>query len=137
MLGQDPRLEDVTQDPAETVEEYDANVREGLEEYSERRWLKLAGISRAEAWRWKQMAAIPDELFERLLASDIKVSTKSLAAVGHALNGGAQSPEIERCPHCGEVLRVRSRWTEETRKIVNQWLSEQNPEAGDRPTESR
>ena len=124
--GSHPHVDRPNWRPAETADEYLANVNEGLEEWSERRFAKLFGWSRGQIWRAKQMAAIPEELFERLLASDIDVSTKSLAAVGQALKGGCQSPGVERCPHCSWVLRVRGRWTEATQKIVNEWLREQS-----------
>ncbi len=110
--------------PAETADEYVRNCQEGLETYSERRMAKLLGISRARLWRWKLMAEIPEELFERLLAEMNHVpSTKELANVGRALYGHGPAHDVERCPHCGEVLRVRGRWRPDTAKIVNEWLS--------------
>ncbi len=111
--------------PADTADEYVRNCQEGLEAYSDRRMAKLLGISRARLWRWKLMAEIPEELFERLLAETNHVpSTKELANVAQALNGHGPSHDAERCPHCGEVLRVRGRWRSSTARIVNQWLSE-------------
>ncbi len=110
--------------PAETADGYMRNCREGLETYSERHLAKLLGISRARLWRWKLMAEIPEELFERLLTETNHVpSTKELANVAQALNGHGPSHDVERCPHCGEVLRVRGRWRSSTARIVNQWLS--------------
>ena len=129
--GSHPHADRPNWQPAETAEEYLSNVREGLEEMSERRLAKLLGWSRGQIWRAKQMAAIPDDLFNLLMASGCR-STKALAAVGQAMKGGSQSPDVERCPHCGEVVRVRGRWTESTRKIVNDWLREQSPEVGSR-----
>ena len=38
--------------------------------------------------------------------------------------GKGASADIETCPHCGEVLRVRGRWHAETAKVVNKWLAE-------------
>ena len=112
--------------PAETAEEYLRNCDEGLEAYSERRMAKLLGVSRTALWRWKMIAEIPEELFERLLAKpDHALSTKELANIGRALNGRGPSHDAECCPHCGEVLRVRGRWRSSTAKIVNEWLKEQ------------
>ncbi len=124
--GSHPHSDRPNWQPAETVDEYVRNCQEGLETYSERRMAKLFGISRARLWRWKLMAEIPEELFEQLLAETNHVpSTKELANVARALNGHGPSHDAERCPHCGEVLRVRGRWRPGTAKIVNDWLKEQ------------
>jgi NMD protein affecting ribosome stability and mRNA decay len=45
-----------------------------------------------------------------------------------ALSGHGKASEIERCPHCEEVLRIRGRWSSTTAKIVNDWLKEQAKE---------
>ncbi len=112
--------------PAETANDYLRNCDDGLETYSERRMAKLLGVSRTALWRWKMMAEIPEELFERLLTEANHVpSTKELANIGRALNGHGPSHDAEHCPHCGEVLRVRGRWRPGTAKIVNDWLKEQ------------
>jgi hypothetical protein len=50
--------------PAETFGDYVRNCREGLEPWSERRAAKLLGISRAELWRWKLTAELPEDLFD-------------------------------------------------------------------------
>ena len=126
--GSHPHSDRPNWQPAETANDYLRNCDEGLEAYSDRRMAKLLGVSRASFWRWKLMAEIPEELFERLLArSDHKFSTKELANVARALNGHGPSHDAERCPHCGEVLRVRGRWRSSTAKIVNEWLEERAP----------
>ena len=123
--GSHPHSDRPNWQPAEIAEEYLRNCREGLEVYSDRHMAKLLGISRAHLWRWKLMADIPEELFERLLAESNHVpSTSELANVARALNGRGPSHDAEHCPHCGKVLRVRSRWRPGTAKIVNEWLSE-------------
>jgi hypothetical protein len=100
---------------AETAEDYLHNCDEDLEVYSDRRMAKLFGISRAKLWRWRLMAEIPDELFDRLLAEgDHKTSTKELAAVGLALSGRGPASDVERCPHCGKVVRLRRLWRART-----------------------
>jgi hypothetical protein len=58
--------------PAETLEDYLRNCEEGLETRSERRVAKLMGVSRAELWRWKMMAELPEDLFEALLGTSAK-----------------------------------------------------------------
>ena len=124
--GSHPHSDRPNWQPADSAEEYMRNCREGLEEYSERRMAKLLGMSRMHLWRAKLMAQIPDELFERLLAkADHVPSTKELANVARAISGQGPSHDVESCPHCGEVLRVRGRWRQSTAAIVNEWLSEQ------------
>lgn len=85
--GSHPHSDRPNWQPAETVDEYLANVREGLEPYSQRRLAKLLGVPRIELYRWTQMAAIPDELFERLMEDAANLSTKRLAQIGQALKG--------------------------------------------------
>ncbi len=122
--GSHPHSDRPNWQPAETADEYVRNCQDGLEAYSERRMAKLLGVSRAALWRWKLMAEIPEELFQRLLAgADHVPSTKELANVARALSGRGPSHDAERCPHCGEVLRVRGRWRPGTAKVVNEWLS--------------
>ena len=129
--GSHPHADQANWRPAETADDYLRNCDEGLEAYSERRMAKLLGISRARLWRWKLMAEIPEELFERLLAgADHVPSTKELANIGRALYGHGPAHDVERCPHCGEVLRVRGRWRHDTAIIVNEWLSEQATRRG-------
>ncbi len=122
--GSHPHSDRPNWQPAETADDYLRNCKDGLEVYSDRRMAKLMGISRANLWRWKLMAEIPEELFERLMArTDHTLSTKEIANVARALNGNGPSHDAECCPHCGEVLRVRGRWQPDTEKIVNEWLS--------------
>ena len=112
--------------PASTIEDYLRNCREGLEAYSERRAAKLFGVPRTTLWRWRMMAEIPEELFDRLISqSDHKLSTKELASVGRALAGNQPSTTIERCPHCAGMIRARKNWQTTTETIVNEWLTEQ------------
>ncbi len=122
--GSHPHSDRPNWQPAATASDYLRNCQEGIEAYADRRMAKLLGISRARLWRWKLMAEVPEELFERLLAETSHVPcTKELANVARALNGPGPTHDAERCPHCGEVLRVRGRWRPGTAKIVNEWLS--------------
>lgn len=113
--------------PATTLVEYLANCREGLEPYSDRRAAKLLGWSRANVQRARDMAGIPDDLFDQLIAKrEYRVpSTTELALIGQALQGRGKMQEIERCPHCDFVLRVRSRIRKRSVEIVLDWLQEQ------------
>ena len=109
--------------PAETLDTYVANCREGLETYSDRHAARLLGASRAAVWRWKRMAELPDDLFEKLLTTSKRVpSTKALANVALALRGNDRA-DAECCPHCGGVVRVRNRVGAEFSQIVNEWLA--------------
>lgn len=119
-----PHADQVNWRPATTIDDYVRNCREGLERYTDARAAKLLGVPAVTAWRWKAMSEIPGDLFERLLASrDVKASRKSLSQVAQALRGGVVREDVERCPHCGEALRVRARIPQPYRKIVDQWLS--------------
>jgi hypothetical protein len=100
---------------------------------SERQIAKLLGLTRTEIWRWKLMAAIPKPLLDRLMKAgsgrgrsfSLGTSTKALAAIGRALKDGElRRGEVERCPHCGEVIRVRPDISKATAKIVADYLAE-------------
>jgi hypothetical protein len=117
--------------PAHTIDEYLANCREGAEDYSDRRAAKLLGISRAELWRWNLMATLPEDLVERLLSLRPQPTTKSLALIAQALAGGKTTPDVECCPHCGSILRLRTRVSAAAAKVVADWLAEQQD--GDAP----
>jgi hypothetical protein len=123
--GSHPHADRPNWRPAETIDEYLSNCREGLEEYSDRRTAKLFGISRAELWRWKLMAKIPEDLLERLLTVRPMPSTKSLALIAQTLLDGKLDPDVECCPHCGGVLRFRRRVSAEAARVVARWLAEQ------------
>jgi hypothetical protein len=106
--------------PAETADDYLRNCREGLEEFSERRMARLLGLPRMKLWQIQMMAEIPDALFERLLCR--KPSTKALAQIGAFLAGKPPKEDVERCPCCGHVLRVRWLRTD-LAKITSEWLA--------------
>src|SRR5262249_32641963 len=125
--GSHPHADRPNWRPAESYDEYLANCRDGLESYSERRVAKLFGMSRAALWRAELMAELPNELFEHILAEakrqSVKLSEKALAQVALALRRGNNVAEVERCPHCGGVLRIRAHVSAKLADIVNQWLS--------------
>jgi hypothetical protein len=119
--GSHPHADQPNWRPADTFADYVRNCQEGLEPYSDRRAAKLLGISRAELWRWKLMAELPEALFESLLKEGRKSSSKALASVASALKGNGREADAELCPHCGGVLRMRLRVSSEYRKIVDGW----------------
>ncbi len=83
--------------------------RSGAEKYSIAGAARAMGVSRAYVYRMMSLSAVSEEVFEEVL--DGLPSARSLTAVADAIKrraGNAREYE-ERCPHCGEVLRVRHR----------------------------
>lgn len=117
--------------PAEIFSEYIASCNAGLERYSDRRAAKLFGVSRARWQRIQLAATLPDELFERLLEQLPHMpSMREFASVALALQGRGPAHDVERCPHCGGTLRIRSRWRPSTARIVKSgWTSRQRTRA--------
>ena len=128
--GEHPHSDRPNWRPAESVEEYFRNVEEGLEKASVERLTKLLGIGRMMSWRARQIAEIPDGLFDRLLNGGV-LGIKQLAQIGLALRrgDGNQPAEIEYCPHCGEIVRVRWLVGTKARKIIRQWVDDGMPDA--------
>jgi hypothetical protein len=65
------------------------------------------GASRVEFWRWRLVAELPEDLFDRLVKLRPIPSTKALAQLVLVLKGHSKTADVERCPHCGEVVRIR------------------------------
>ena len=114
--GSHPHSDQANWRPAVSVGDYLRNCDDGLEAYSERRVATLLGWSRAKLYRVKQAGRIPELLFERLIAQDAIPSWKQLSEIGRALYGEGE-PDVERCPHCGDVIRERARWSKRSEKI--------------------
>ncbi len=136
--GSHPHADQPNWRPAATLDDYLHNCREGLEQYSDRRVAKLLGVSRIELWRWQLMARLPKDLFERLLAlgrenPKARLGTKGFAQVALALLGHAKPFDVETCPHCGGVLRIRRWINAEVWQVVENWLQE--PDAASRNAE--
>jgi hypothetical protein len=129
--GSHPHADRPNWQRAISPDEYLANCREGLEEWSERRFAELLGWSRVHLWRAQMMARIPPELFDRLLASmkasSQSLSNKPLAAIGAALKGGSLDAQAECCPHCGGLLRLRQRIPAHLAKVVADWIADGRP----------
>src|SRR6266436_4994905 len=92
--------------PAETIDDYVRDCKEGLETYSDRHAATILGWSRMQVYRAKLMSEIPADLFEALLAQDEPPAPRQLGSIALALRGH-DAAESERCPHCGALLRVR------------------------------
>lgn len=121
--GSHPHADRPNWRPAETFDEYVANVREGLEPPSDRRLAALMGVSRIKLHRMRLMAEIPEGLFDRLLDVGVKTA-KAFAAIAQAMRGGEVLSDTDTCPHCGGVLRVRQRVSDKAIAVVNDWLAE-------------
>lgn len=106
--------------PADNMDDYLRNCREGLEVYSERHLAKLLGMTRAMVWRAKLMASIPSELTEALIEQEPCASIRELAIIGGWFRGRSVGHETECCPNCGHVLRLRG-VSKRTMETVNQW----------------
>lgn len=105
--GSHPHADRRNWQPATTYEEYARNVREGLEPLSERRLAKLGGFSRMSLYRVKLAAELPKAVIEALDAVGVH-STRALAQIALALKRDTPlAKDVERCPHCGAVLRRR------------------------------
>lgn len=113
--------------PATTFDAYLSNCREGVEQWSERRAAKLLGWSRIEIWRARRMAEIPADLFERLVALRPPVGTRTLAAVGILFAEGRPPLEVDRCPHCGGVVRKRLPWGDDVQTVIEEWALSTEP----------
>jgi hypothetical protein len=122
--GSNPHADRPNWKPAETIDEYVKNCREGLEVYSDKHAAKLLGWTRVDVWRAKMMSHIPEELFERLFDHS-KTKLTIMAQIGQAFLTGKIYSDAECCPQCGGVLRVRKRVGDEHAKIVNDWIAEQ------------
>src|SRR5262245_39220514 len=87
--GSNPHADRPNWQPADSITDYLWNCREGLENFSERRVCQLLGWSRAKLWRVRQIAKIPEGLFEHLFdefrEGRFRLSEKKLAAIGQAL----------------------------------------------------
>lgn len=121
--GSHPHADQPNWRPADNFEDFLRNCREGLEQASDRRAAKLLGVSRAELWRWKLMAELPEGLFDALLRASNKPTTTQLGKVALALRDGRKCGDAEYCPHCGGLLRVRLRVPPVLQKVVDEWLS--------------
>jgi hypothetical protein len=87
---------------------------------------KLMGLPRIRLYRAMLMAELPEELFELLLATGM--SSKGLAQVALALRRDAPfSADVERCPHCGGVLRLQAHVPHKALKVISAWLAARSP----------
>jgi hypothetical protein len=93
-------------------------IRDGV---SERKMAKLLGIPRSQLWKGKAMAAIPEDLFNRLMAA--RVGGRALVYIGRFFTDPDNPPNVETecCPNCGQLLRTRNKAILRAFDIVQQW----------------
>jgi hypothetical protein len=95
-----------------TAGDYLQMCLDGEAVFSESEYARLAGVSRAEIWRWKFLARVPEEMFEQALkamaADNRPWSTTRLVDELKRRTGMARL-YVETCPHCGGVVRQRRR----------------------------
>jgi hypothetical protein len=126
--GSHPHADRANWQPADTLEGYLTNIREGLEDFSDRRACALLGWSRAKLWRVRQAGRLPEPLFERLLHLEPMPSWREMANIARSLlDGEAHFEASERCPSCGHALRVRRRFSKEAAEAVSAWIEEVEP----------
>jgi hypothetical protein len=95
---------------------------------SEREVAKLLNVPRTLFWHAKKLNAIPQGLFERLLAA--RVGAKALTYIGRLCEHGVEElppVEVERCPACGHLLRVRSAGLKRALDVYNKWITDGQP----------
>ncbi len=101
-------------------------LRSGLA--TDRELAKLAGVSRKQIWHSKLWAAIPDGLFERLVAA--RVGKRAAAVIGRIYAGRSIAKrEEECCPNGGHVLRVRNKSVLRALDIMDAWIADGRPPA--------
>lgn len=66
-----------------------------------RKLAEAAGLSRAWTWRALQVAAIPEDEFNRLVESDNPPTVSELVRLGY---GKPALRKPSHCPHCGYEL---------------------------------
>jgi hypothetical protein len=93
---------------------------------SEREIARLTGLSRKQIWQFKLWAAIPAGLWDRLVAA--QVGKRGAAVIGRIYRGRpVKRPEIECCPNCGQVLRVRNKSVLRAFDIMDAWIADGKP----------
>lgn len=70
-----------------------------------RDYARVLGVDRKELTRWKLIASIPEEEFERLVEADEPATVSSLVLVARR-RAGKHTERVRRCPHCQMPLRI-------------------------------
>ena len=127
--GEHPHQDQANWHSGENIEDYLQNVREGLEDYSERRVCELMGWTRAHSWRVRKIGELPIDLFERLISLRPTPTLTELAYVAQRLplenlEDGLFKAEFDCCPDCGRLLRARLRIQERTLREIRAWAME-------------
>lgn len=98
--------------PNFTIDDYLQMCRDGEARFSMSEAARVAGVSRAELYRWIALASIPESEFEDVLDNVVrKRGLTSTTAVADEIKRrtGKAKEHHECCPHCGGVLRTRNR----------------------------
>lgn len=74
------------------------------DDMSERDTCRALGISRRQAWTWKQIATIPEADFEAAIA-DMRAGKRKLTDESLVNMARHRATSERRCPNCGHVLR--------------------------------
>jgi hypothetical protein len=95
------------------LEDYLQMCRNGEAKFSMAEVARVAGVSRAELYRWREMASYPEAEFEAALDALWSRGRRGLGstAVCDELRRrtGRAKVYTECCPNCGIVLRERRR----------------------------
>jgi hypothetical protein len=119
--GSHPHADRPNWKPAETIDEYFQNCRDGLEKFSNRKAAKLLGWSRIRLHRAKASSRIPRDLFEMLITQRPGPGMRELANIGALFEGKSPPIEDSCCPNCGYLLRMRTGIYARCLDIIEAW----------------
>jgi hypothetical protein len=85
--------------------------RAGTAKFTMTEAARIVGVSRAELYRWIEIARISEAEFESVLDAVIERGLSSTTAMVDEIKrrSGRAKNYDECCPHCGEVIRTRRR----------------------------
>jgi hypothetical protein len=75
------------------------------------------------------LVAIPGGLLERLMAARVGIKAMLYIARLGCDPENIPAAEVECCPHCGHVLRVRNKSILRALDVMQQWVRDGSPEA--------
>lgn len=94
-----------------TIEDYLGMCRDGEADFSIAEAARVMGVSRAYVYRTMLFASIPEDEFEVVLDHVRARGLTSTTAVADEIKRrtGRARAYAEHCPHCGGVIRTRTR----------------------------